>query len=196
MSRGRVERKIRSLRDMLKKVAIDTTVAMTPLQWDTIFAKMSSDIDDIPMARTDQKSNLDFGWELLTPNRFKLGRSNNRSIHGPLIISETTSPVQLLKRVHDIQRYWYQLLLDRLHHLIPKPDNWSKSDEVKLEDIVVFRFKDNTSSKLETWKIGKVVEILKKGQGVIISYPYILPNGTVKLMVVDRSIQDLSGFFS
>ena len=192
MSRGRVERKIRSLRDMLKKVAIDTTVAMTPLQWDTIFAKMSSDIDDIPMARTDQKSNLDFGWELLTPNRFKLGRSNNRSIHRPLIISETTSPVQLLKRVHDIQRYWYQLLLDRLHHLIPKPDNWSKSDEVKLEDIVVFRFKDNTSSKLETWKIGKVVEILKKGQGVIISYPYILPNGTVKLMVVDRSIRDIS----
>ena len=191
MSRGRVERKIRSLRDMLKKVAIDTAVAMTPLQWDTIFARMSSDIDDIPMARSDNQSHLDFGWELLTPNRFKLGRANNRSIHGPLIISESTSPTQLLKRVHDIQRYWYQLLLDRLHHLIPKPDNWSKSDEVKLQDIVVFRFKDNVNTKMEVWKIGKVVEILKEGRGVIISYPQILPNGVSKLSVVNRSVRDI-----
>jgi hypothetical protein len=190
--RGRVERKNKSLRDMLKSVAVNTDVALTPLEWDTIFAKMSSEIDDIPLARSDRIANLDFGWELLTPNRFKLGRCNNRAIEGPLVISDSTTPSQLLNRIQDIQRYWYQLLLDRMHHLIPKPLSWSITDEVKLEDIVSFRFLDNSSSKLETWKIGKIVEIIKNGKGVIISYPSILPNGKSKMNTVTRSPRDVS----
>ena len=70
--RGRVERKIRTLRDMLKKVAVSTSYSLTPMQWETVFAKLASEIDDIPMAKAD-KTSTDLGWDLLTPNRFKLG---------------------------------------------------------------------------------------------------------------------------
>ena len=191
MERGRVERKIRTLREMLLKSAINTQSPLTPLQWETVFCKMASEIDDIPLARADRSNSADLGWDILTPNRFKLGRSHNRVLQGPIRLTEQSCPVQLLKRIEDIQRYWYLLLLERIHHLVPKPNSMSKSDEVKLDDIVVFRFKDNTNLKLEQWRIGRVVDILKKGRGVLISYPSTV--GTkVTMRFVERSPRDIS----
>jgi hypothetical protein len=189
--RGRVERKIRSLRDMLSKVAINTNIRMTPLEWETMFLKMASQIDDLPIARADKSAHSDLGWELLTPNRFKLGRNNFRSIEDALVINDNTTPSQLLKRVQDIQRYWFSLLMDRLHHLIPKPDTVTRSQKVQLEDIVCFRFTDNVNSKMETWKLGKIVEIIKGGLGVILLYVTFLPNGKVKTSCVTRSPRDI-----
>ena len=192
--RGRVERRIRALRDMLKSCAINIDQVMTPMQWETVFCKMASELDDIPLARGDRSSSYDLGWDILTPNRFKLGRSNNRAVEGPMKLQISSSPIHLLKRIQKIQSYWYQLLLDRMHHLIPKPDKWNKSDKVELEDIVTFRFKDNDSSKLEHWKIGKVVEILKGGRAVMIAYPGPvsgLDHELPKMKYVQRSPRDI-----
>ena len=190
MERGRVERKIRTLRDMLNKSAINTDIALTPIQWETIFSKMASEIDDIPLARADQSNSADFGWDILTPNRFKLGRSHNRVIEGPMHLTESSCPTHLLKRLESIQSYWYQLLLDRMHHLIPKPIKMSHTDEVKMEDIVVFRFLDNINNKLEKWKLGKVVDIIKNGRGVLISYPNTSGKKCV-IRFVERSPRDV-----
>jgi hypothetical protein len=191
--RGRVERKVGILRNMLKKSAVNTEFSLTPMQWETVFSKMASEIDDLPMARCDGSSTSDFGWDLLTPNRFKLGRSNSRAIEGPMYLTEGSSPTLLLKRVQSIQAYWYQLLLDRIHHFIPRSTKWDSTDEVKLEDVVLFRFKDSSSSKLEVWRIGKVVEILKEGRGIIISYPTATPGSDkVKTSFVERSPRDLA----
>ena len=189
--RGRVERKIRTLREMLRKTAVNTDIAMTALQWETIFSKMASEIDDLPIARADKAPNSDIGWQLLTPNRLKLGRSNNRAIEGPMTISSDTGPVQLLKRVQDIQAYWYQLLLDRLHHLIPKPEKWSNSDEVKIGDVIILKLLDNPNPKLEKWSIGKVSDLLNDGRRVECSYPHKLPNGSTKMMSIIRSPRDI-----
>ena len=190
--RGRVERKIKTLREMLLKTAVNTDVAMTALQWETVFSKMASQIDDLPMARVDKSTSSDPGWELLTPNRLKLGRSNNRSIEGTIKLDPSTGPVQLLKRIQDIQSYWYELLLDRLHHLIPRPSQWTKTDIINLNDIVVFRFIDNQSSKLETWKTGKVSAIMNNGRKITVSYPVTSPDGSrVSIRSVSRSPRDL-----
>ena len=189
--RGRVERKIRTLRDMLNKTAINTDIALTSLQWETVFSKMASEIDDIPMARADKASNTDIGWQLLTPNRLKLGRSNNRAIEGPMTLSPNVGPVQLLKRVQDIQAYWYQLLLDRLHHLIPKPEKWSNTDEIKLGDVVVLKILDNPNSKLEKWSIAKVSEIQNGGRRIVCSSPHLQPNGSLKMASIIRSPRDI-----
>ena len=190
MERGRVERKIRTLREMLLKSAINTQSPLTPMQWETVFCKMASEIDDIPLARADRSSSADLGWDILTPNRFKLGMSHNRVLQGPMRLTEQSCPTQLLRRIEDIQRYWYLLLLERIHHLIPKPCSMSKTDEVKVDDIVVFRFKDNSNSKLEQWKVGRIVDILKQGRGVLISYPNTI--GTkVSMRFVERSPRDI-----
>jgi hypothetical protein len=190
--RGRVERKIKTLREMLQKTAVSTDIALTALQWETVFSKMASQIDDIPMARVDKTNSEDPGWELLTPNRFKLGRCNNRSIEGTIALDSKTGPVDLLQRIQDIQSYWYELLLDRLHHLIPRSSKWLKTDPVLLNDIVIFRFVDNQNSKLETWKVGKVSAIESVGRRIVVSYPQLSPNGSeVSMRAVNRSPRDL-----
>lgn len=190
--RGKVERKIKTLREMLIKASVNTDIALTPLQWETLFQKLAAEIDEVPIARMDEAADNDLGWELLTPNRFKLGRSNYRSIEGVITISPTTGPVSLLRKIQDIQVYWYQLLLDRLHHLIPSNSNWTRTDAVKLGDIIVFRLKDNTSSKLEKWSIGKVSEIQKNGRRILCSYPTATPDGAkVKWTSVPRSPRDI-----
>jgi hypothetical protein len=190
--RGKVERRIRTLREMLLKTANKTDISMTALEWETIFAKMSSEIDDIPIARADGSTDNDWGWNLLTPNRFKLGRSNNRAIEGPILISPQTGPTQLLKRVQEIQTYWYQLLLDRLHHLIPKPSKWTKTDPLHIGDIIIFRLKDNSNSKLEKWVIGKVSDVQKDGRRILCTYPsYNYHNTKVQLSTVTRSPRDV-----
>ena len=192
VERGRVERRIRALREMLVKTATNTDVSMTALQWETVFAKMSSEIDDLPIARPDGSSNDDLGWGLLTPNRFKLGRSNNRAIEGPLLISPSTGPTHLLNKVKDIQTYWYQLLLDRLHVLIPSPPKWNKSDMLNKGDIIVFRLKDNVNSKMEKWVVGKVSDIQKEGRKILCTYPTYVPGkDNVKWSTVFRSPRDL-----
>ena len=190
--RGRVERRIRTLREMLLKTANNTNICMTPLEWETVFAKMSSEIDDIPIAKADGSASEDAGWELLTPNRFKLGRANNRAIEGPMSISPETGPTQLLNRVQDIQSYWYQLLLDRLHHLIPRPNKWCKTDPITVGDIVVFKLKDNNNSKMEKWVTGKVSDVQREGRRILCSYPTSLMAGSkVKWSSVLRSPRDL-----
>lgn len=176
-SRGRVERKILTLRDMLKKTAVNVNVGMTAIQWESIFAKMANEIDEIPMARADKSSSTDTAWDLLTPNRFKLGRSNQRSLQGPIYLSEKSSPVDILKKAEDIQKYWYQLLLDRLHHLIPRPSKWTSTDEINVDDIVLFKFLDNPNSKLESWRLGRIIDIHNNGRRVSISYVVLNSKG-------------------
>ena len=47
---GRVERKIRTLRDMLDRLSAATTVCNTLIGWETLFARIASQIDDLPIA--------------------------------------------------------------------------------------------------------------------------------------------------
>ena len=49
--RGRVERKIRSLKESLKKMGINTNHPQTVLQWETLFSKIANTVDNLPMAK-------------------------------------------------------------------------------------------------------------------------------------------------
>ena len=190
--RGRVERKVRTLREMLSKTAGKAEVSMTAIEWETLFAKMSSEIDDIPIAKGDCSNRYDAGWELLTPNRFKLGRSNNRAIEGPIKLTESSSPTQLLRKVQDIQTYWYQLLLQRLHHLIPRPSKWPKTDPCNVGDICVFLYTENAGMNHGHWKLGKIAEISSNGRRVTISFALQpIPGKVPKLKTIVRCPRDI-----
>ena len=80
--RGRVERKIRSLRESLKKMVINSSYPQTVLQWETLFSKIANTIDNLPnpIGNTSNSSNL--GYEIITSNRLKLGRNNYRALEG------------------------------------------------------------------------------------------------------------------
>ena len=70
--RGQVERRIRTLRESLEKLGVNTTVPMTCMQWDTLFSRISNTLDNLPIARGDTSDESALGYEIITPNRLKL----------------------------------------------------------------------------------------------------------------------------
>ena len=80
--RGRVECKIRSLRESLEKMGVYTNHPQTVLQWETLFSKIVNTVDNLPMAKGNTSIATNLGYEIITPNRLKLGRNNYRSLEG------------------------------------------------------------------------------------------------------------------
>ena len=157
--RGRVERRVRTLREMLKKLSVKDNTCMTALQWETLFAKISSHMNDLPMAKSDRSNFGDATWDLLTPNRLLLGRNNLRSLEGPINLLKGAGATEILRRNRNLQQYFYQMMLDRLHNFIHKPSKWSKTDPVKVGDICIFIYNENSAMKQDVWKLGEVSNI-------------------------------------
>ena len=190
--RGRVEAKVRILREMLEKLAINTDRAMTPLQWETLFAKISNQIDDLPLAKCNKSNVRDLGWDVITPNRLKLGRNNNRSLEASINLDKWQGVDNLLKRNEEIQKFWYQMFLDKLHYLIPRPSKWTKTEDIKVGDIVVFTYSETPGSKKDNWKLGKVIK-KPRPNSVEIQYPTNLyEKGVPKMKTLQRSPRDCS----
>ena len=70
---GRVEAKIKIMRQMLNAWSASCRECNTLLGWETLFARVASAIDDLPIARGSASAACDLGWEIITPNRLKLG---------------------------------------------------------------------------------------------------------------------------
>ena len=196
--RGRVERKIRSLRMMLEKLGISSESPMTSLQWETTFAKIASMIDDLPLARGDSSSTTNLGYDILSPNRLKLGRNNFRSLDGGGInILASQIPTEILERNRQIVHCWYQLFIDNIHMLMLKPDKFLiNSEPPKRDDIVLFTMVDGAMGKNSiVWKLGKVVKVLDRK--AIISYITRIPKiGSPLKSELNRNFRDISILYS
>ena len=159
--RGRVERRIRLIRYTLEQ--INTTMAtpvQTSIQWETQFAKVANIIDDTPLAKGNQSSTSPLGWEILTANRIKLGRNNNRSLTEYGISLEMTSNyTRLLERNRLICNHWFQLFMHEIHNINLRPMKWANSGRLpETNDIVLFVITDSSTTKqVKQWKLGKVV---------------------------------------
>lgn len=190
--RGRVEAKVKILREMMEKLAVTPQDPMTAIQWETFFAKISNMIDDVPLAKCTNSNLADPGWEIITANRLKLGRNNNRSLEGSFNLSRGVGADTLLKRNQNIQKVWYQMLIDRIHHLIPRPAKWSKTDEINVGDICLFIYSENAAMKKDIWKLGRITEIPKKNK-VIITFPgNHTTNGIPDMRTISRCPRDIS----
>ena len=193
-ARGRVEVKVKILRSMLEKLSVKAETSMTAVQWETLFAKISSQIDDIPIAKCSNTNAVDPGWDIITANRLKLGRNNFRSLEGSFNLQKSTGITGLLRRNQQIQKLWYQMLLDRIHHLIPRPTKWSKSDVINIDDICLFTHTDNPSLGVDIWKLGRVVELPSKNK-VVLEYASNTTSGNyglLKLKQIVRSPRNIS----
>ena len=189
--RGRVEIKVKTLRDMMKKLAVDKeSVAMTALQWETLFAKISSMINDLPLAKGSTSTVSDLGWDVITPNRLMLGRNNCRSLEGSMRVDHSESFDRLLQRNNAILKVWYQMFISRLHHLIPRPNKWVKDDTVKEGDIVTFVYNDNPAMDCDVWKLGRVESVLKPTK-VQIKFVGGYKNDKPKFKTLTRSPRDI-----
>ena len=193
VSNGRVEAKIKILRQSIEKTFTGVNMAQTPLSWETLFSKIASQMDDVPISRSNSSSVNDPGWGLITPNRLKLGRNSFRSLEGSIMITKGSGDDKLLRRNHEIQQFWYDTFLSHIHALIPQPNKWHTSDSLAVGDIVLFT---HTESSLGNsgWKIGRVVSIPDKSK-VVIEYPSNKEygeHGLKKLSTLVRSPRNIS----
>ena len=164
--RGRVERKIKFLRASLASITENRNLPVqTAIMWETLFAKIASTIDDLPIAKGNSSNRDAWGFEILTANWIKLGRNNNRSMEGAGI-SVDLSPnlIKLLQRNRQIYHAWYQLFMDDIHNINLRPDKWTKSTPLPGEgDVVMFVMNDSAHSKEgRQWKLGRVSHVNKR----------------------------------
>jgi hypothetical protein len=165
---GRVERKIRTLRDMLERLSKTTDLCDTLLGWETIFARIASQVDDLPIARGSASAPTDIGWDIITANRLKLGRNNHRNLDGEVVLDN--APQRLLDRNRAIFQSWYEIFMERIQLLIPTLDKTVYRD-LRLNDIVVFKFQDANVPQMEVWKLGRVVQLISS-KTVLLQYSH------------------------
>lgn len=195
--RGRVERRIGLIRDMIERV-VDPSVPQTPLQWQTLFEKVANTIDDLPLAKGNQSNSVELGFEILTANRIKMGRNNNRSLEYPGITLDMSANLTgLLERNRKMYRAWYQSFIDNIHLLALKPDKWNTTSRTPVQDdTVLFVLSDGGYSKqARRWKLGRVVEV-DKSRVKILAFQKNSRSDKPKSSVFERNIREVSILFS
>jgi len=182
------------LRETMEKLGVETSVPMTALQWDTLFSRISNSIDNLPIARGDRSNETTLGYEIITPNRLKLGRNNHRSLEGNGIdLDMTANFTKLLHRNRSIYQHWYQSFIENVHLLSLRPNKWLKSSRLpKIDDLVIFLYSDSNHAKESTnWRLGKIVEVLETK----VSVKYHGKTSGVEQTLV-RSMRDISIVYS
>jgi hypothetical protein len=158
-AQGRVESKVKQVRAMLQKLSDTTHVSNTWLGWETLFARISNELDNLPIARGGAKAATDLGWEIITPNRLKLGRNNFRQLEGEVVLSD--APQMMLARNRQIQKRWYEIFLNKLHLLIPKPEP-PKGRKLQPGDGVLFVATDAGSKRMWEWRLGVIDKVVSR----------------------------------
>ena len=196
--RGRVERKIRTIRETLEKTGINTNSPKTPLQWDCIFAKISNTLDDLPMAKGNSSNVSSVGFEIITPNRLNMGRNNNRSLEGSGFKFEKSQNFsRILERNRETYQVWFQLFIDNIHNLAMRPNKWNVNSRSPIvEDIVLFTYTDGGYSKENVvWKLGRVIEVSKRKVRITF-LSKTSKSGKCIMHQLDRNPRDISIIFS
>ena len=158
---GRVERKIREVRQSIEKLAPNTRLSL--MQWETLAADIANRINDLPMALGNQTTGFEY-MDLLTPNRLKLGRNNDRSPIGCLTI--TNDAERIIEDNRKIFNTWFETwLTSHVPKLMHQP-KWFRTDvDVRVGDIVLFL--KNDSVLCQTYQYGMIVRTHPSTDGLI-----------------------------
>ena len=151
---GKVERKVKEVNASLERTVHNERLSI--LQWETICSVISNSINDLPLAigNVTDVENMD----LLTPNRLLLGRNNNRSPTGNLLVN--SNPTKLMNQSSKIYGVWFESWL--LNHVpkLMKQSKWFKHDRnLQSGDVVLFTKVDSLLSKQYTYGIIKSIKL-------------------------------------
>ena len=131
---GRVERKIKQIKSSLEKQLYNDRLSL--LQWETIASQIANTINNLPIGLGSKVANLE-NADLLTPNRLRLGRNNDRSPVGPMLVTSDVG-----KFMEDNQRIfnsWYKAwLITYVPTLMHHPKWFIDDRDVRVGDVVLF----------------------------------------------------------
>ena len=130
---GKVERRIRHVKNSIEKTI--SLEKLSLLQWETVCAQISNAVNDLPLALGNKVGDFE-NLDVLTPNRLKLGRNNNRS---PVGTMELSTPSKLIESNKAIFNKWFEVWLISFVPKLMEQPKWFKSErDVKIGDVVLF----------------------------------------------------------
>ena len=162
---GKVERKIRHIKETFNKTLHKERLSV--LQWQTVADETANCINNLPIGTgSSRNANLEIDdLDIITPNRLRYGRNNERSPLGPAYISH--DPFKFMDINQRIfQSWWEHWLLVAAPELIERPVNWKNEDNLKEGDVVLFR-KCEGSVGAGTYQYGIVQAVKPSADGVV-----------------------------
>ena len=82
---------------------------LSVLHWESITAEIANNINNLPLAIGNTTADFET-MDLITPNRLRFGRNNDRGLVGSSEVS--SNPSKLLQRNKSIFDSWFQTLAD------------------------------------------------------------------------------------
>ena len=164
---GKVERKIREIRKSVHRSLMNKRLSI--MQWETLAASISNSINNMPLALGNIKSSIE-ALDLLTPNRLRLGRNNERSPEGPVTFAESN---KVLKDNEEIFQSWFEVWLSSHVPTLLSQSKWFTSDkEPKQGDVVLFLKQESVLSSNYQFGMVHSVDVGSDGKVRKVSIKY------------------------
>ena len=160
---GQVERRIRTVQESLEEAGLkQKSLHATGLQ--TMLKLVENQINNLPIGysfgRDQDNTSL---LKMLTPNMMRVGRSNERSLNGPMKL--VNAPSDLLKQVQDTYEAWFRVWNTvYLPKLMFQPKWWRQEVDLKENDVVLFRKHDSDVSS--PWILGTIEQLVVGRDGL------------------------------
>ena len=184
---GRVERKIKHVKESIEKTLFLDKLSL--LQWETLSAEVANAINDLPIAIGSRVVDLE-NLDLLTPNRLRLGRNNERSPVGPLLT--TGKPDVFIELNEQIFKTWFETwLISHVPQLVTQP-KWFVNSKLHISpgDIVLFLKKDGRISG--EYAYGMIHEVKESGDKIVRTVQVKFKNHNEEhFRYTKRSLRDL-----
>ena len=159
---GKVERRIRHIKESLEKNVQNERLSI--IQWETVSAEIANAINDLPLALGNIVSDYE-NMDLITPNRLRLGRNNERSPASPMEV--TGNPQKILKENKQIFTTWFETwLISHVPKLLQQPKWFRTERDIKICDIVLF-LKQEGSIISNNYQYGMIHEIIQSKDRII-----------------------------
>ena len=165
---GKVERKIQEVKNSIERSYDKQRFSI--LQWETVAAEIGNAINDLPLALGNLVSDFE-EMDLITPNRLRMGRNNNRSPVGPLFV--VNDPSKFFIENTKIFNAWFETwLTSHVPKLMHQPKWFRTEYDMKVGDIVLFLKKEGLLNSTYQYGMVKDVEVSKDGKirTVILKY--------------------------
>ena len=160
---GKVERRIRHLKESMEKVMGNER--LSTIQWETMGSEISNCINNLPLALGNLVADFE-NADLLTPNRLKLGRNNDRAPVFPIEADDLGNLQRIIEENNRIYRSWFEVwLVSHVPKLMEQPKWYNTDRDMQICDVVLMLKQEGILNS--TYQYGMVHEIQRDKDGII-----------------------------
>ena len=191
---GKVERKIKEINLSIEKATSNCRLSL--LQWETLGSMIANCINNLPIAIRNEVSDFE-AIDLLTPNRLRLGRNNERCPHGEMVT--TFNPLKVVDENVEIFNAWFEVWLLHVPNFMSQ-SKWFRNDKpLSKGDVVLFTKQESVLCKDYQYGIVDDVQNGKDGKARRASVRYKnhqekkfrFTNRAIRSLVLIQSVDEL-----